>query len=93
MTDIQQPTAPQQDQEQVAIPYVPPPPPETPHSSLLQSSATRLGILVAVVALGGFMTYNFVGNQLTQTAGDSVSPASVEPAEDLTPSPSVEVTP
>ena len=49
------------------------------------------GILLSVVIVfGGFMTYNFVGNQLTQLSGQSdIREAVVTP----TPTPDLSITP
>lgn len=60
------------EEQQVAVPYIPPPPPPNEFTQKKMRSPVMNGILfAAVILLGGFMTYNFVGHQLTQLAGVS----------------------
>lgn len=78
------------EQEQYAVPYVPPPPPQAPERKGFHSPYMNGILVAAVILLTGFMAYNYVGAQLTQLAGDSVTPAeqvtpSISPTPSVTP--------
>lgn len=79
--------SPDSEQEQYAVPYVPPPPPRAPQRNRFNSPYVNGIIVAAVILLGGFMAYNYVGAQLTQLAGDSITPTEqVAPSTSPTPS-------
>lgn len=48
-------------------------------------------IIAGVILLGGFMTYNFVGRELTQVASKSYRPAVVTPTPSVSPTPTIAV--
>ncbi len=68
-------------------PYiVPPPVPEKGRTT--RKPITNTLIIAAVILVGGFMTFNFVGTSLTQLAGESVSVSPTEvPTPTLSPTP------
>jgi len=72
-------------EEQTAVPYTPPPPPDSSQKKF-SSPAVNTAILVGIVFLGGFMTYNFVGNKLTRLSASSIEITAV-PTLSVTPSP------
>lgn len=72
--------------EQTAVPYIPPPPPEDTSQKRFNSPLMNGLLLVVLILVGGFMTYNFVRHQLTQLAG-------VSEERTVTPTPSVFPTP
>ena len=82
------------EQQKIAVPYIPPPPPDGSEQKKFKSPLVN-GILIAgIILIGGFMAYNFFGHQLTQLAGESytqsTSPTpSAVPSDTSVPSPSV----
>lgn len=64
-------TQPADKTDQTAVPYIPPPPPEDTTQKRFSSPLMNGLLLVVLILMGGFMTYNFVGHQLTQLAGVS----------------------
>jgi hypothetical protein len=73
------------ERQKIAVPYTPPPPPDNSSQKRFRSPAVN-GVLIALVILiGGFMTYNFVGHQLTQLAGESDVRVSVSPSPSISP--------
>ena len=86
------------EQQKIAVPYIPPPPPDGSNQKKFRSPFVNGVILAIVILLGGFMAYNFFGNELTQLAGDSytrsVSTApSTAPATTSVPYPSASPSP
>lgn len=69
-------------QNQKAVPYVPPPPQNESYQQRFKSPIINGLLLATVILFGGFMTYNFVGHQLTQLSGAT-------DVRDVTPTPSV----
>jgi hypothetical protein len=84
------------EQDKIAVPYIPPPPPDGSDQKKFRSPLVN-GILIAfVILLGGFMAYNFIGHQLTQLAGETYGPSispvpSNQPSD--TPSPTLTISP
>ena len=66
-------TSSDQQEEQVAVPYTPPPNP-TGLQQTNRPPIVNTMIIVSVILLGGFMMYNYVGQGLTRTAGQSIGP-------------------
>lgn len=54
---------------------------------------TNALILAGLILLGGFMMYNFVGQQLTQVASKTYGPAVATPKPSLSISPTFNLTP
>lgn len=86
-------TSPQSQPQQPAasqptpVPYTPQLPQIPNNQKQSYYRAAMNGLMIAVVLLlGGFMTYNFVGNQLTKLAGQSVE-------KTVTPTPTILLTP
>jgi hypothetical protein len=57
--------------QQKAVPYIPPPPPAISSQKRL-SPLHNAAFAAVVILIGGFMTYNLVGHQLTRLSADSV---------------------
>jgi hypothetical protein len=75
-----------EEQQKIAIPYTPPSPPDNSQQKKFKSPLVN-GILVSLVILiGGFMTYNFVGHQLTQLEDASDVRVSVSHSPSISPS-------
>ena len=85
--DSQKQDSPSQGDEdqQVAVPYVPPPPPQETSQKKFKSPVTNGVIAAFVILLGGVMAYNYVGHQLTKISGSSVE-VTVTPTPSVIPS-------
>jgi hypothetical protein len=51
---------------------------------------TNALMFAGIILLGGFMTYNFVGSQLTQVQSRSQRPAVATPKPSFTPTPTID---
>jgi hypothetical protein len=70
-----------------AVPYTPPVPPSKRDFSLrFKSPLVNMLLIVGVILVGGFMTYNAVGHELTQISGESIQRV-VTPTPSATPTP------
>ncbi len=79
--------APQQVNQPINTPQQDPyivPPPAPNKSRTTRKPLTNTLIIAAVILVGGFMAYNYVGNSLTQLAGDSYT---ASPTPTLSPTP------
>ena len=73
-------------EEQTAVPYTPPPPPTVSSQKKFNSPAVNTAILVGIIFIGGFMTYNFIGSKLTRLSAASIEVTAI-PTLSVTPSP------
>ncbi len=73
------------EQSQKAVPYVPPPPPNESYQQRFKSPIVNGLLLSLVILFGGFITYNYVGHQLTQLSG-ATDVREVTPTPSVTPS-------
>lgn len=59
-------------EEEVAVPYIPPPPPVDTSQKSFRSPAMNGALIALVILIGGLMTYNAVGHALTRLSAASV---------------------
>lgn len=76
------------DAKESAVPYTPQVPQVPNTQKYFRYPAMNAFIIVVVVLLGGFMTYNFVGHQLTRLAGDSAVKV-ISPTPSVSPTPTI----
>jgi hypothetical protein len=76
-------------QHKIAVPYVPPPPPDESVQKRFKSPVVNAAIISGIILLVGFMAYNFAGHELTRLAGES----NVQEVQTLSPTPSISPTP
>lgn len=74
-------------EEETAVPYTPPPPPDDRQQKKFRSPVTNALMVVGVILLGGYMSYNYFGHQLTD-----LSASSTEIISTPTPTPSPTIT-
>lgn len=74
-------------EEETAVPYTPPPPPDNQQHKKFRSPMVNALMIVGVILLGGYMSYNYFGHQLTDLSASSIE-ISITP----TPTPTIAVT-